>query len=62
MSGGPAFLRPVEELTVRFCYVCFDGKPGLEYSQKITLAKPLPGDFVRTYAKPVYDGVMVRKH
>ena len=27
LPAGPDFLRPVEELTVRLCYVNFDGKP-----------------------------------
>ena len=59
MSGGPAFLRPAEELTVRFCYVNFDGGPGLAYSMKLGMDTPLPDDFVINYAKPVHDGIMV---
>ncbi|KAJ7334450.1 hypothetical protein OS493_014767 [Desmophyllum pertusum] len=30
MPGGPAFLRPVEELTVRLCFVNFDGSVCIE--------------------------------
>lgn len=47
MAGGPAFLRPVEELTTRLCYVPFDGKGALQASRKLGLDKPLSETFVQ---------------
>ena len=59
MSGGPAFLRPEDEFTTRFCYVCYDGGPGLKRSREIGLENPLPNSFVQEYATNAYDGVQV---
>ena len=56
MSGDPAFLRPEEEFTTRFCY---DGGPGLKRSREIGLENPLPNSFVQEYATNAYDGVQV---
>ncbi|XP_060063177.1 aspartate aminotransferase-like [Ylistrum balloti] len=61
MAGGPAFLRPIEELTTRLCYVPFDGKPALVASQAIGLDVGLPENFVKEYCTPVYDGIQVLK-
>ncbi|XP_071157014.1 aspartate aminotransferase-like [Mytilus edulis] len=61
MAGGPAFLRPVEELTTRLCYVPFDGKGALQASRKLGLEKPLPEKFVQEYCTPVYDGIQALK-
>ena len=60
MAGGPAFLRPLEELTTRLCYVNFVGKPVLEYSRRLGLDTALPEDFVFQQCRPVYDGIQVR--
>lgn len=59
MAGGPAFLRPVNEFTTRLCYVNFDGKDSLEESMKLGLDQPLPDDFMKSFARPVFDGTMV---
>ena len=59
MAGGPAFLRPVTELTTRLCYVHFDGKSALQASRKIGLEEPLPKSFVQEYCTPVYVGIQV---
>ena len=61
MAGGPAFLRPVDEFTVRLCYVNFDGAPGLKFSEQLGLETPLPEDFVQTYATPAYNGIQAIK-
>ena len=59
MSGGPAFLRPVSEFSVRLCFVNFDGKEGLEESRRLGLDQPIGEDFVKTYCRPTYDGIQV---
>lgn len=60
MSGGPAFLRPNDELTVRFCYVNFDGSVPLKKSQEIGLDKPLPDNFMKDYIPNTYNGLKVK--
>ncbi|KAL5010391.1 hypothetical protein ScPMuIL_012696 [Solemya velum] len=57
MAGGPAFLRPVDELTTRLCFVNFDGTEALSTSRKIGLDKPLPNDFLLEYCGPVCAGI-----
>lgn len=42
---GYVFGRPLEELTVRFAYVDFDGAKALTASETIPLEQPLPSDF-----------------
>ncbi len=59
MAGGPAFLRPEEELTTRLCFVCFDGTDGLQESRRLGLDHDLPEDFVRNYAANVFNGIRV---
>ena len=59
MAGGPAFLRPVTELTTRLCFVSFDGKLALQKSRELGLEDALPVDFVRKYCSGVYDGIGV---
>ncbi|KAJ8036130.1 hypothetical protein HOLleu_20011 [Holothuria leucospilota] len=54
MSGGPAFLRPDDELTVRFCFIDFIGTHALDESQKLGLNRPLPDDFVKDYCNSMY--------
>ena len=61
MAGGPAFLRPLHEFTVRFCFVNFNGDEALEASKKIGIDNELPKDFVEKHATPVHMGVQVRK-
>ena len=60
MSGGPAFLRPVEELTTRLCYVNFDGDDALNKSREMGLAEPIGEEFLKAYCNPAYDGIQVR--
>ena len=59
MAGGPAFLRPVDELTTRLCFVCFDGADGLEESRRLGIDTELPEDFVQHYCANVYHGIKV---
>ncbi|XP_076437074.1 aspartate aminotransferase-like [Babylonia areolata] len=61
MAGGPSYLRPVEELTTRLCYVNFDGDDALKQSRQLGLETSLPSDFVQTACTPVYDGIMALK-
>ncbi|XP_033732889.1 LOW QUALITY PROTEIN: aspartate aminotransferase-like [Pecten maximus] len=61
MAGGPAFLRPVGELTTRLCFVPFDGRSALEASLAIGLDVALPENFVKEYCTPVYDGIQILK-
>lgn len=61
MAGGPAFLRPVTELTTRLCYVPFDGKAALQASRELGLDKPLPESFVKEWCTSVYDGIQELK-
>ena len=59
MSGGPAYLRPLEEFTTRLCFVNFDGASALAESRRLGLDKPLPDEFVYNYCRPVYEGIKV---
>ena len=59
MPGGPAFLRPLDELTTRLCFVNFDGTKALEHSRKIGLGTQLGENFVMEYCLPVYRGIKV---
>jgi hypothetical protein len=60
MAGGPAFLRPIDEFTVRLCFVNFDGDIALRESRKIGLQQELDDvQFVRQFCTPVYDGIAV---
>lgn len=61
MSGGPAFLRPEDELTTRLCFVPFDGGKALNASREIGLETLLPSSFVQEYCTPVYDGIQLLK-
>ncbi|KAH3826163.1 hypothetical protein DPMN_128059 [Dreissena polymorpha] len=60
MAGGPGFLRPETELTVRLCFVHFDGSDALLESERIGRGTPFPEDFVRTHCTNVHDGIQVR--
>ena len=42
MPGGPSFLRPMEELSTRLCYIDFDGKFEL-------LPNPKPAGLGKSY-------------
>ena len=59
MAGGPAFLRPENELTIRLCYVNFDGAKALAESEKMGLDVGLPDNFVQTQCSQLYDGIQV---
>jgi aspartate aminotransferase len=56
MSGGPAFLRPLTELTARLCFVHFDGSDALVHARQNPNVA-LNDDFVKKHAKNVYDGI-----
>jgi len=62
MAGGPGFLRPEDELTVRLCFVHFDGAAALAESERLGVDAPLPGDFLKTHCTTVYDGIQVNVH
>ena len=62
MAGGPAFLRPPEELTTRLCYVDFDGDKALNESRRIGLKTPLPENFVQEHCEQMYLGIKVLLH
>ncbi|KAI0221910.1 hypothetical protein LSAT2_026841 [Lamellibrachia satsuma] len=61
MGGGPAFLRPLTELTTRLCYVNFDGAVALGESERLGLETPLPADFVQKHCTRLYDGIQALK-
>ncbi|XP_035827722.1 aspartate aminotransferase [Aplysia californica] len=61
LAGGPAHLRPVEELTVRLCFVNFDGAPGLAESRRRGLEEGLGDVFVKEFCTPVYEGITALK-
>lgn len=61
MPGGPAFLRPVQELTVRLCFVNFDGSIALKASEAIGLGEPLPDGFVEKHCALTADGIQALK-
>lgn len=61
MAGGPAFLRPADELTVRLCFVNFDGAESLAASRQIGLDQPLPDNFVQIHCTPAYEGIQAIK-
>lgn len=61
MAGGPAFLRPVQELTVRLCFVNFDGSIALKASEAIGLDNPLPDGFVEKHCVLTADGIQALK-
>lgn len=49
------------ELTVRLCYVDFDGGLALKESRKIGLETQLPDTFVKDFCTYVYDGIQLMK-
>ena len=59
LAGGPAHLRPVEELTTRLCFVCFDGSEALKVSRQLGSSGELPDDFIEKYCANVYHGIKV---
>ncbi|XP_033109459.1 aspartate aminotransferase-like [Anneissia japonica] len=61
IGGGPSFLRPLDEFTVRFCFVSFNGEAALEASRLIG-QKDLPDDFVAENCQNVVDGVQALKN
>ena len=60
MAGGPAFLRPPDELTTRLCFVDFDGEKALKESHRIGLGTALPESFVKEHCDQIYDGIKVK--
>ena len=61
MPGGPAFLRPLQELTVRLCFVNFDGSVALKASEAIGLHNPLPHGFVEEHCMLTAGGIQALK-
>lgn len=60
MAGGPGFLRPREELTVRLCFVNFDGTTALQESRRIGENTNLPENFIPLHCQLLHDGIQVR--
>ena len=61
MPGGPSFLRPAEELTVRLCFVNFNGSVALKASEAVGLENPLPDDFVEKHCELTAGGIQALK-
>ncbi|XP_072033728.1 aspartate aminotransferase-like [Amphiura filiformis] len=61
MAGGPAFLRPTHEFTVRLCYINFDGARALVGSEKFGVDEPLTDAFLHEYCLPVVEGIQAIK-
>ncbi len=59
MPCDPHYLRPKGELTVRFCYVNFDGAKALSKSIETGRDKALNMKFMMKYCKETVDGVEV---
>ncbi|XP_078485934.1 asparagine--oxo-acid transaminase-like [Ciona intestinalis] len=57
MSGGPAYLHPLDQLTVRLCYINFDGTKALKASEAIGLGEHLPESFVETECSETYQAI-----
>ena len=57
MAAGPAFLRPIEEFSVRLSFVDFDGKKSLAESRTLGLENELPENFVKIHCSGVYEGI-----
>ena len=62
MPGGPLLLRPAEELTVRLCFVNFDGSVALKASEAVGLENPLPDDFVEKHCELTAGGIQALKN
>lgn len=56
---GVDFNRPVDELTVRFSYVDFDGERALAASYNTTLKEPLPDNYLNLYCTNVVDAAKI---
>ena len=57
MACGPAFMRPVEELTFRLCYINFDGSKALAESRKLGLNAELTDEFLQANCSQTLDGI-----
>ncbi|XP_038058393.1 aspartate/prephenate aminotransferase-like isoform X2 [Patiria miniata] len=57
MAGGPAFMRPLTEFTVRLCFVNFDGGAALEGWKLQGCKEKLDQDFLDKYCSPVVQGI-----
>lgn len=57
LAGGPAFLHARNRLTVRLCFVNFDGTKALEESRRITLKETLPADFAQNYCQDTIEAI-----
>ncbi|XP_077993807.1 aspartate aminotransferase-like isoform X2 [Glandiceps talaboti] len=61
MSGGPAFLRPIDEFTVRLCYINFDGTNALKGSRKADPKIPLGDEFLKEYCLSLVEAIQSLK-
>ncbi|KAK4307444.1 hypothetical protein Pmani_020793 [Petrolisthes manimaculis] len=56
MSSHP-FLRPVEDLSTRFCFVCFDGSKALRALEDLPKDTPITDDFLHQHCLSLVKGV-----
>ncbi|XP_076819770.1 aspartate/prephenate aminotransferase-like [Clavelina lepadiformis] len=56
MAGGPAYLHGDEDLTVRLCYVNFDGAAALTASEELG-AKDFDDSFLEKFCAPTVDAI-----
>ncbi|XP_065830087.1 aspartate aminotransferase-like isoform X2 [Oscarella lobularis] len=61
LAGGPAFLRPTEELTVRLCYTHFDGAKALLESRAAGLENCLTDEFLSAHCSLTVKGIEALK-
>ncbi|XP_071789157.1 aspartate/prephenate aminotransferase-like isoform X1 [Asterias amurensis] len=57
MPGGPGFMRPVNELTVRLCFVNFDGGAALAAWRKQGCNEELDQQFLEDYCTMAVHGI-----
>ncbi|XP_077865758.1 aspartate aminotransferase-like [Saccoglossus kowalevskii] len=61
MSGGPAFLRPGNEFTVRLCFINFDGTEALKASKKLGTEKDIDDEFLKQYCLTTVEAIQALK-
>jgi len=57
MPGGPHYLHSIEALTVRLCYVNFNGIKAIQESEAVGMDGQLPDDFINIYCKPTIEAI-----
>ncbi|XP_022100531.1 uncharacterized protein LOC110984548 [Acanthaster planci] len=57
MAGGPGFMRPLTEFTVRLCFVNFDGGVALDGWRRQGCKETLDQEFLDEFCSPVVLGI-----